>query len=177
MKKLSISLLVAIAVAGSAFAGTESKSFKDKVPVAPETCKFRDNEFQIDAFYTGIIGSRNSTMRTGSGGGIGLNYFFAKYFGIGWEGSVYSDDNRAGWMPLNGNFFIRYPICAWNLAPYIMVGGGAEFRGSRSLGYGNVGAGLEYRITDHIGLFTDGRYYYGGSGNIANIRGGLRFAF
>ena len=24
-------------------------------------------------------------------------------------------------------------------------------------GYGNVGVGLEYRFTDHIGIFVDGR--------------------
>jgi hypothetical protein len=59
-----------------------------------------------------------------------------------------------------------------------MVGGGADFQRNRaSIGYGNVGVGLEYRITNNIGLFSDGRYYYGGSGNVANIRGGLRFAF
>lgn len=177
MKKLSLTIVLAVAVVGSAFAGTEAKTFKDKVVVVP-TCKFRDTEFQIDAFYTGFVGSRDSTLHTGSGGGIGLNFFFAKYFGIGWEGSVYSNDGTASWLPLNGNFFIRYPICAWNLAPYVMVGGGADFQRDRhSIGFGNVGAGIEYRITDNIGLFSDGRYYYGGSGNVANIRGGLRFAF
>jgi len=177
MKKLSLTILLAVAVAGSAFAGTEAKSFKEKVVIAP-TCKFRDMEFQIDAFYTGFVGSRDSVLHTGSGGGIGLNFFFARYFGIGWEGSVYSNDGTASWLPLNGNFFIRYPICAWNLAPYVMVGGGADFqRNRKSIGFGDVGLGLEYRLTDHIGLFSDGRYYYGGSGNVANIRGGVRFAF
>ena len=177
MKKLSLTILMAVAVIGSAFAGTETKTFKDKVVIEP-TCKFRDMEFQVDTFYTGIIGSRNSTLQTGSGGGIGLNFFFAKYFGIGWEGSLYSNRGTASWMPVNGNLFFRYPICSWHLAPYVMVGGGADFQRNRSsIGYGDVGAGLEYRITNNIGLFSDGRYYYGGSGNVANIRGGLRFAF
>lgn len=177
MKTLFCLTTVAFLSASALFAG-DGKTFKDKVPVEVETCKFRDMEFQVDTFYTGIIGSRDSRLHTGSGGGIGLNFFFAKYFGIGWEGSVYSNDGKGSWMPLNGNFFIRYPICAWNLAPYVMVGGGADFeKGRYSLGFGNVGAGIEYRITDNIGLFSDGRYYYGGSGNVANIRGGLRFAF
>ena len=177
MKKLSLTIIMAVAVVGSAFAGTESKTFKDKVVVEP-TCKFRDTEFQIDTFYSGIVGSRNSTLGTGSGGGVGLNFFVAKYFGIGWEGSVYSNRGTASWTPLNGNFFVRFPICSINLAPYVMVGGGADFQRNRStIGFGNVGAGVEYRITNNIGLFTDGRYFYGGSGNVANIRGGLRFAF
>ncbi len=175
MKKLSLTLVMAVAVIGSAFAGTDAKTFKDKVVVEP-TCKFRDTEFQIDGFYSGFVGSRNSQLRTGSGGGIGFNYFFAKYFGIGYEATFFSSGGNFEALPLNGNFFVRYPICSLNLAPYIMVGGGAGF-GDKTVGFGNVGAGLEYRITDHIGLFSDGRYYYGGSGNVANIRGGLRFAF
>jgi len=177
MKKLSLTIIMAVAVVGSAFAGTDSKTFKDKVVVEP-TCVFRNTEFQIDTFYSGVIGSRNSVLGTGSGGGLGLNFFFAKYFGIGWEGSLYSNRGTASWMPVNGTFFLRYPICSWHLAPYAMVGGGADFQRNRaSVGYGNVGVGLEYRITNNIGIFSDGRYFYGGSGNVANIRGGVRFAF
>ena len=40
-----------------------------------------------------------------------------------------------------------------------------------------TGAGLEYRFTDHIGAFVDGRYFYGGTGNVGNLRAGMRFAF
>jgi len=177
MKTILCLTTVAFLSASALFAG-DGKTFKDKVPVEVETCKFRDMEFQVDTFYSAFIGSSGSRLGTGSGGGIGLNFFFARYFGIGWEGSVYSNQGTASFLPLNGNFFIRYPICSLNLAPYIMVGGGADFeRGRHSIGFGNVGAGIEYRITDNIGLFSDGRYYYGGSGNVANIRGGLRFAF
>lgn len=177
MKKLLSLTGVFMLTAAAAFAG-DGKTFDKKVVVPVEDCKFRDMEFQVDTFYTGIIGSPGSRLGTGSGGGLGLNFFFARYFGIGWEGSVYSNQGTASWMPVNGNFFLRYPICSINLAPYIMVGGGADFQRNRaSIGYGNVGVGLEYRITNNIGLFSDGRYYYGGSGNVANIRGGLRFAF
>jgi hypothetical protein len=159
-----------------AIAGTDSKSFKDKVVVETSDCRFRDSEFQIDAFYTGFMGGGGSTFKTGSGGGFGINYFFARYFGIGYEASWYDNGGTAEHMPLNGNFFVRYPICSLNLAPYVMVGGGAGWDGT-VVGYGNVGGGLEYRVTDHIGLFVDGRYFYGGSGNVANLRSGLRFAF
>ncbi len=177
MKKLTLSILLGAAIAtGSAFAGVEAKSFKDKVPVAPEECKFRDMEFQVDAFYTGFFGSKGSQLSTGSGGGLGLNFFFAKYFGIGYEAAWYSNNGTAEHLPLAGNFFLRYPICSINLAPYIMVGGGAGWDGT-CIGYGNVGGGLEYRVTKNIGLFVDGRYFYGGSGNVGNLRSGLRFAF
>ncbi|HEY8901712.1 MAG TPA: hypothetical protein VIM61_14975 [Chthoniobacterales bacterium] len=177
MKKLTLSLLLAATlVAGNAFAGVESKSFKDKVPVVPEECKFRDMEFQLDTFYTGFFGSKGSTLSTGSGGGFGLNFFFAKYFGIGYEAAWYDNNGTAEHMPLAGTFFVRYPICSISLAPYLMVGGGAAWDGT-TIGYGNVGGGLEYRVTKNIGLFVDGRYFYGGSGNVGNLRSGLRFAF
>ncbi len=77
-------------------------------------------------------------------------------------------------MPLGGNLFLRYPICSLNLAPYIVVGGGAAWDGT-CIGYGNVGGGVEYRVTKNIGLFVDGRYFYGGSGNVANLRSGPSF--
>lgn len=159
-----------------AFAGTESKSFKEKVVLETIDCRFRDTEFQIDAFYTGFMGGGGSTFKTGAGGGLGLNFFFARYFGIGYEASWYDNGGTVEHMPLNGNLFFRYPICAWNLAPYVLVGGGIGWDGDM-VTYGNVGAGLEYRVTNSVGLFVDGRYFYGETGNVANIRSGLRFAF
>lgn len=160
----------------SVHAGTESKSFKDKVIVETEDCRFRDMEFQVDAFYTGFFGSKGSSLSTGSGGGFGMNFFFARYFGIGYEAAWYDNNGTVEHMPLGGNLFLRYPICSLNLAPYIVVGGGAAWDGT-CIGYGNVGGGVEYRVTKNIGLFVDGRYFYGGSGNVANLRSGLRFAF
>ena len=176
MKSIILSTLAVAAMAfGTLHAGQESKSFK-KVVVEPETCRFRDTEFQIDAFYSGFVGSKDSHFSTGSGGGFGLNFFFARYFGIGYEAQWYSNNGQAQHLPLAGNLFFRYPICAWNLAPYVLVGGGGTWNGYGT-GYGNVGAGVEYRVTNNIGLFADGRYFYGGTGNVANIRGGLRVAF
>lgn len=175
MKTLLCLTTVVILGASAAFAG-EGKSFKSKIVETPEVCKFRDMEFQIDGFYTGFYGGKGTRFATGSGGGFGLNFFFARYFGIGYEAAWYSNNGVAEHLPLAGTFFVRYPICSWNLAPYAMVGGGAAWNGT-CVGYGNVGGGLEYRFTDNVGLFADGRYFYGGPGNVANFRSGLRFAF
>jgi len=177
MKKLTLTLMMGAALAvSSAFAGTEAKSFKEKVTVAPAECNFRDMEFQIDGFYSGFYGSHGSKFHTGSGGGADLNFFFSKYFGVGYEAQWYSNNGTAEHLPLGGNFFVRYPICSLNLAPYAMVGGGAAWDGN-CYGYGNVGGGLEYRFTKNIGIFADGRYFYGGVGNCANFRSGIRVAF
>ena len=144
MKKLTLSALAAIAVAGTSFAGpvvVTSKEFKQPC-VTP--C-FRDQEFQLDLFYSfndaehqgssvasdrftapptatpivpgltpagflprstsllentnaipagsTVVRSRSTSVslpqyfNDGSGGGVGLNYFFAKYFGVGVEGN------------------------------------------------------------------------------------------
>ena len=176
MNKTFLSLLTAVALVPSLHAG-DGKSFKEtKTVITQDTCRFRDQEFQIDGFYSGIIGSSGSRFHTGSGGGFGLNYFFCRYVGVGFEAQWYSNGGVAEHMPCGGNLIFRYPICAWNLAPYVMVGGGGAWDGVGT-GYGNVGGGIEYRFTDHVGVFVDGRYLYGGSGNVADIRSGIRIAF
>ena len=176
MKKALLTIITIAALLPAAQAG-DGKSFKEtKTVVTPETCRFRDMEFQIDGFYSGMVGSSGSRFHTGSGGGFGFNFFFCRYVGIGYEAQWYSNGGVAEHMPLGGNLIFRYPICAWNLAPYVMVGGGGAWDGVGT-GYGNVGGGIEYRFTDHIGVFVDGRYLYGGSGNVADVRSGIRIAF
>jgi len=177
MKKLSLAL---IALASFAVvpvqAGTEVTFKQTKEVVLEEECRFRDMEWQVDLFYTGFSGERGAAFKTGSGGGIGVNFFFARYFGVGYEAAWYSNDGVAEHMPLGVNLILRYPICKWNLAPYVMAGAGGAWDGEAKA-YGNVGGGLEYRFTNNIGIFVDGRYFYGGTGNVANMRSGLRFAF
>ena len=147
MKKLTLSALAVLAVAGTSFAGptvVTSKEFKQPC-VTP--C-FRDQEFQLDLFYSyndaahqgnstasdsfrsapvatpvaagvlpgstallndptiippgsTVIRSGDATVKApqyfnyGSGGGVGMNYFFARYFGIGVEGNWW-DGCRGG---------------------------------------------------------------------------------
>lgn len=175
MKKLLLTTAIAALSLGAAFAG-DGKSFKEVKEVVVDDCRFRDTEFQVDGFYTGFFGGRGTKFSTGSGGGFGVNFFFARYFGIGYEAAWYSNNGTAEHLPLGGNFFIRYPICSLNLAPYVLVGGGAAWDGT-TLGYGNVGGGLEYRLTKNVGIFADGRFFYGGPGNVGNLRSGIRIAF
>ena len=122
--------------------GDSSKEVKEvkQVVTAPPTCVFRDTEIQLDGFAEGIFGSKHSHFATGPGGGFGVNVFFLRYFGIGYEGEWYSNRGEAQHMPIAGNLFFRYPICAWHLAPYLMVGGGGTWDGYGT-GYGDVGGG------------------------------------
>ena len=207
MKKYIITGVMAAVAATSAFAGTMTAS-KEVAPVEPP-CLFRDNELQLDAFGLGDFYRGNFDMsgRPAWGGGLGLNYFFSRFIGIGIEQDLYGRNSKGNrsvgsndfgytrWATI-GNLFLRYPICSMNLAPYLMVGGGANYGnvgggyvgapGSRpnrlaGQGFGHVGGGLEYRVTETIGLFSDARYLFSGVSGLPNNqllwRYGLRFAF
>jgi len=152
-------------------------SYKKSVVPVEEPCLYRDNEFQIDAFGAGAFYNDGNP---GWGGGLGLNYFFFRYIGLGVEQLVVGrEDFGAEWGTF-GHLFLRYPFC-WGLSPYAMVGIGKLYGSSReSYGAGDVGGGLEWRFTENIGLFGDARWLYSpqfndGGGVIA--RTGLRFAF
>jgi hypothetical protein len=111
---------------------------------------------------------------------LGVNYFFAKYFGVGVEQDLFGrndngSSNYTQWGTF-GNVFLRYPICSWNLAPYAIVGGGVVY-GKKTIGGGSVGGGLEYRFTDNIGIFCDARYLYTEEDSAVMGRTGIKFAF
>lgn len=176
MKKLSLTIIMAVAVVGSAFAGTDAKTFKDKNVVEP-TCLFRANELQLDAFAAGFW---HKGSNPGWGGGLGVNYFFTKFIGIGVEEDLLARRGETTEWVTAGNLLLRYPICSINLAPYALVGGGASYGCKRQgHGFGDVGAGLEYRVTSNIGLFSDARWVYSSEDPKSSVlgRAGLRFAF
>jgi len=186
------------------------------VVAVEDPCLFRDQEFQIDAFGLGYFNQGGNNFnyygnnnfpgisgRPAWGGGLGINYFFSRYIGLGLEQDLYGrqpgqnnvvDAGYTRWATI-GNLFLRYPICSWNLAPYLMIGGGANYGTTPRIvaqgrqlgtynsgqGFGHVGGGLEYRFTENIGIFSDARYIYSGVAGLANNnlmwRYGLRFAF
>jgi hypothetical protein len=180
-KTLSIIALV-LATASVSMAGQAVSS--KKVVVAPDDCRFRANEWQVDVSVAGRTGMINShSGYEGIGGNLGISYFFTKYLGIGIDNSVgggfLTGHPAAGYDQFQADLLVRYPICAFNLAPYIMVGGGSSWS-DVTQGNGNLGGGLEYRFTPNVGLFADCRWLYGtGRGVLSEAlpRVGLRFAF
>lgn len=178
-KYVTLVILAIVALTGSSFA----KEHKKVILEEDRICLFRGNELQVDAFGSGIFYKNG---RPGWGGGLGVNYFFSRYIGIGVEqGLVGRNDNGSKsyteWNTL-GSLFLRYPICSWNLAPYAMIGGGAFYGTGQGIGVGHVGGGLEYRFSENVGLFTDARWLYTGEQNFDQsgavyARAGLRFAF
>jgi len=183
MKKIGYCLVVCLTMAASSFAGTMVQSSKEyKAPVEPTPC-FGDHEFQADVFgaYGVTEAHQGAVMRDhGWGGGIGLNYFVARYVGFGIDGygldtksdqfafdrtrgefrsghlDVTSHDHAA-WAA-TGSLIVRYPIDSMCLAPYLFVGGGAQWTRA-CFGSAHWGGGFEYRIVPQkVALFLDGRF-------------------
>jgi hypothetical protein len=181
MKKFALPLIACLAVASSAFAGQEVKESKEyKAP--PEIPCFKDQEFQIDVFGDWQYRTRNvegfdKSNRSGGGGGIGFNYFFMRYLGIGEDNNFTSVSN--GLYGFSGSLIARYPIEGhFCIAPYALVGGGFQTDGVNA-GTWHVGGGLEWRATPHLGVFTEGRYTWAGARveDTVRVTLGVRFIF
>jgi hypothetical protein len=174
MKKAALSLFAVVALAGTSFAGTAVvKSGKDFKQPEPVTC-FGDKELQVDAFGSYQWANK---YQDGFGGGLGVNYFFTRNFGVGVDGNIY-DGNANGVWAFTGSLIARLPIDSICLAPYILAGGGYTVDG-HSNGTVHAGGGLEYRVVPNkVGLFTEGRYTWGCNSNSnAQVRLGVRFVF
>jgi hypothetical protein len=114
---------------------------------------------------------------------------------------VNGDDRHAVGSVL-GTFTLRLPIGCSRFAPYAWIGGGAIFGGGRgsellvdpaapfgvvrrefnqsdTRGMGQVGGGLEYRFTPHLGLMTDISWNVvsGAKNNFGMARTGINIAF
>jgi hypothetical protein len=110
------------------------------------------------------------------GVGVGVNYFFCKYFGVGAD--VYSE-TTAGWVVRDArlNLIGRLPIGNSPFAPYAIAGGGREFQYYHQW-EGHMGAGLEIRFLPHASFFFDGQYVLAEhSDNYGLGRAGFRYIF
>lgn len=202
MKKAVFGFLACVALAATGFAGTATysagKSYKEYKNVEKPTC-FSDTEIQVDVFGAYVDG--NSPNHAGPvkdhgwGGGVGLNYFFHRYFGVSAEGywldakhnssqsGIGADSNGTTFHSAGGNVIFRYPIDSLCLAPYVYAGGGATLDG-KNWAVADVGVGLEYRlIPNKLGIFADERWnYYGDrfshdTQNNFMTRAGVRWVF
>lgn len=180
MTKIICTLVASAAIAATSFAGTASvssgKSYKEYKNVEQPTC-FNDQELQLDTFGAYAVGEGKShagPIRDHAfGGGVGVNYFFARYFGIGADGiwlSAKENQSSPGassdsktFHNATGSLILRYPIDSICLAPYVFAGGGFTVDGDQWAS-GHVGVGVEYRVVPHkIGLFADSRWTYFGT--------------
>lgn len=110
------------------------------------------------------------------GGGVGINYFFLCWLGIG--GDITMNDNGGRFVDQAlGNLILRIPIMNTGIAPYVFGGGGRLFDPSWEW-EGHVGTGIEFRITPGFGMFVDGRYQWpDNTTDRLQFRAGIRIAF
>lgn len=145
---------------------------------------YRSCELSLDAFGLGTVDEYTIDHLSGHrvdhdsrlGAGMGLEYFITRYVGL--EAEAFSGSTSHTFVDdLGGNLVLRLPIGESGFAPYIFGGGGHIFDPASGT-YGDGGAGIEYRFTPHVGLFTDARFVATDRiGNYGMGRFGLRFTF
>jgi len=150
-----------------------------------ELCaRYRAQELSLDVFGTAALGKDSLDDLSGEtidedtewGVGIGLNYFFIRWLGVGAD--AYLENSSGAFVDSASlNLIGRFPIGDSGFAPNVFGGGGCLFDNDE-LWFWQFGAGIEYRFTQNIGVFLDARWVmpeeiddYG----VARL--GVRFAF
>jgi hypothetical protein len=162
----------------------QGMQYDKEKPCCEHADLYRAHEFSIDVFGTASLGQYTIEHPSGDrvrqntefGAGVGFNYFFCRYLGIG--GDMYSENTTGTFIDsASASLILRLPLGHSGFAPYVYGGGGYLFE-LGDVWFAQVGAGIEYRFTPHIGTFLDARYvlpdetkYYG----VARL--GVRFAF
>jgi hypothetical protein len=131
---------------------------------------FLKDEAHLDLFGTYL----NNTSEKW-GGGLGLDTYYGKYFGIG---VVTHMENFTGTFidNLAAEVTVRMPIEKFHLAPYVTGSYGYEF--DNKDWFQSVGAGAEFRFSSNWGIFADYQWVFRHSGaeDGEYIRMGIRIA-
>jgi|ERR1043166_531521 hypothetical protein len=181
MSKLTLLGIVAgVALAASTAPSAGAAEFGDRFRYDREAVdKFPPHELSLDLFGTYADRDKFGNSGDHGGGGVGLNYFFTRYLGIGADS--YVEEWKAPYR-VNGSLILRYPLqtqTAAGLAPYIFGGGGREMKYLIQWTY-HGGGGLEFRFNRYTGLFGDARRVFSdlsSSLDYTLVRGGLRLSF
>lgn len=177
MKKNIATLLLTLALAGSALAGTTrdySKNVQNTAPVQSSDCFGPGLAF--GAFGGAMFPSHRG--ESVAGGGILAEYFFNENLGLQGSYGVYATNSEH--HQADGSVVFRVPIHSLCIAPYIMGGGGL---GTNAVTRGDfhVGGGLEARFSSacRVGVFVDGNYHFatGNRTDFTVARLGVKFRF
>jgi hypothetical protein len=166
-----------------------------------------DQDFGTEQFDLGAVSQDRFINRDNAwAGGADIKYFWSKHFAFGAEGVVIDADNNIAGGGF-GTFTFRWPIGCSRFAPYVWGGVGAMAGGSHTVRYfieqnkvngnelefrqdqsvenkhtdvaGQLGGGLEIRITHHIGIMGDFAWNFleYGNNDFGLARFGVNFAF
>src|SRR6266581_1961310 len=206
MKKLLSCLLGLALVASAAFAGI-GYSGKEMKQVAPPPCPewYADREFNISLWGTYVF---MRYVGVGiEGWWVDANQaredIFVDFSDGIFASSIHRENNAIG--AVLGTLTLRYPIPCTRFAPYIFGGAGGIFGGGQkqvnerfiepgegfdivattghtdaeTRAIGQVGGGMEIRLTPHIGWVSDFSWNFvdGPNNNFGMVRTGVNFAF
>jgi len=194
MKTIAASA-AAMSLASTAFAGEAVHISKNPTPLAPEEF-YRAGEIQLG--LSALLGVRQSPANNLGRAGLArrspwnkttawgvdaeMNYFITRNFGIGVEQEYFNVGGRPLWNSAF-NMYLRAPLhqgSRW--APYLFTGVGVIYTGGQGRFEAHGGGGLEYRFTQKLGTFVDGRYeWVNGRRDVipqfGSFRWGMRFVF
>lgn len=156
---------------------------------SPRTDFYSGKEFQLDlAGQYGLERSAHELFESSLKGGdvavsFGVGYYLTEHIGIGMDYSVLEpgaqEDASAGpgskslVKAANVNLLLRYPI--WRFAPYALAGVGRDWHHGEYTCH--AGAGIELRLSDGLGTFTEVRQTWTASEkDTMQFRAGLRVA-
>jgi hypothetical protein len=184
MKKTIASLILSVALASSAFAGTpdvySSKGSKTVQPIAPMTpigCECFAPGAALGIFG-GVMLPRDGGSDVGGGGILG-EYFFTENIGIQLSYGIYATSSEH--HQIDGSLIYRFPIKSLCIAPYLMAGGGV---GTNAVTRGDyhAGVGIDARFSkiNCMGVFADAAYHFSADSNGTDftvVRMGVKFPF
>ncbi len=185
MKIVKVLFVAAILLGGLSMARAEHTwnwNMNDRFAYTREGDRFLPGEFSLDTFGSYKRGSKNvgdvfdEPEHGVWGGGVGANYFFTRYVGVGADVTMHADGGKFI-DSTSGNLILRLPIERMSLAPYVFGGIGGNFDPTEEW-LAQAGVGLEFRLNPITGIFADGRYIWPDkSADYSLIRAGLRFVF
>jgi hypothetical protein len=126
------------------------------VPYSPPHERlFPSDQLNLDLFGTYATRDRFGDHENHGGGGVGLDYFFTRYLGIG------ADSYLEEWKwpyRVNGSAILRLPLPAplHGIALYGLGGGGREFKFVPQYTW-HGGGGVEWKLSRRFGIFGDVR--------------------
>lgn len=98
-------------------------------------------DFSLDVFGYHASRDKGGADREAWGPGVGVNYFFSRYFGVGAD--TYADAFEVPYL-LNASALARYPL-GDIAAPYAFTGFGRQWEHAAQW-TGHLGGGIEARI-------------------------------
>lgn len=113
---------------------------------------FRAGEIQVETF--GVLDRPDLTGAPVWGAGVGVGYYITRGLGASVRGVSYSTDEWGGSVIDQGEARILFRAPLWDrVAPYGYVAGIHNFE--RDDWGAGAGGGLEYRLTQRIGVFGE----------------------